>query len=85
MNKIINKVKDFPWTFATLVYSGDYMDDRIGNLKSQIEHLRGGLDAFDGETDTQLKQAIAALEKAMYDLERAIDEKEHRWAVKTSK
>ena len=47
------------------------MDDRIGNLKSQIERLRGGLSAFDGETDTQRKEAIANAEKVLFELEEA--------------
>ena len=51
------------------------MDDRIGNLKSMIEHLTGGLNTFDGETNTQLKQAIANTEQALYGLELALIEK----------
>lgn len=48
------------------------MDDRIGNIKSQIEHLKGGLDAFDGETDTDLKKAIADTENALHKLVKAL-------------
>jgi hypothetical protein len=48
------------------------MDDRIGNLKSQIEHFRSGLNAFEGESDTDLKQAIAETEQALYKLEKVL-------------
>ena len=50
------------------------MDDRKGNLKSQIEHLRGGLNAFDGDSDTSLKEAIANTEKALHQLEKAVND-----------
>lgn len=50
------------------------MDDRIGNLKSQIEHVRGGMNAFDGTSNTELKQAIANTEKALHELEKALIE-----------
>jgi hypothetical protein len=49
-----------------------YMDDRIGNLKSQIEHLKGGMIAFEGTQDTELKQAIAETEQALFKLEKAL-------------
>ena len=48
------------------------MDDRIGNVKSQIEHLKGGLSAFEGESATELKEAIANAEKALFELETAL-------------
>ena len=48
------------------------MDDRIGNVKSQIEHLKGGLSAFEGESATELKAAIANAEKALFELETAL-------------
>ncbi len=48
------------------------MDDRIGNIKSQVEHLRGGLNAFEGESSTELKKAIAGTEKALHELEKAL-------------
>jgi hypothetical protein len=48
------------------------MDDRTGNLKSQIEHVRGGMSAFDGESDSQLNKAIANMEQALYELEKAL-------------
>ena len=40
------------------------MDDRLGNTNSQIERLRGGLTVFDGESSTELKEAIVQTEKA---------------------
>ena len=51
------------------------MDDIIGNFKSQIEHFRGEMDILDGETDTEVKKAIAETETALFRLEKAIANK----------
>ena len=56
---------------------GNRMDDRIGNIKSQIEHLRAGLDTFQGDSDTSLKQAIANTEKVLHQLEKAVNNQEN--------